>query len=377
MLRQIPLLTAYHSAAMAAAAAEVLQSGQVASGPYVETFRHGFGSLVGSQNLVTTSDMSSAIQIALRLSGVGAGDEVLTTSYNCMSSNAPIAWAGARPAWVDVDPRTGLMDPASLERSITARSKACLLYHVAGYPAPVQDIAGICKRAGIPLIEDCNNALLATVQNRQVGTFGDYAVHSFYPNRQINAADGGALVCKDADATTRATHLRRFGIDPGRFRDSMGEIDPLCDIPEIGWSCTMNNLCSALGQTQLDSVRERLLQTRQNAQLLCALLEEVPGASVVRPGPNSVPAYWALLVQVERRDEVLEKLKSAGVMASKLHHTTDQYTGFPVAPRQLPGTTQFMNRVIALPCGWWLSEEDPGKISTALREAIEAVGNCP
>ena len=370
MAQNIPLFGIYRDARMDEAALEVLHSGQIASGAYVKRFSEGFAQLTGQRHVITVNDMSSAIQIALYLAGVRADDEVLTAAYACMSTNAPIAALGAKPAWVDVNAETGLMDPEALERAITPRAKAVIVYHLAGYPADVERIATICRERGLALIEDCDNALLARVGDAQVGSFGDFAVYSFYPNRQINATEGGALACRRAEDAERATRLRRYGIDLPRFRDALGEIDPACDIAEIGWAATLNNLCSAIGNVQLDSVTARVERGREVAAVLQERLASLPGIEVVPAGRGAICSHWALLVRVLHRDAVLAGLKRRGVAASKLHHRTDTYSGFHTPPADLPQTQRFLNQVLGLPCGWWLSEEDIDAIVTAGADAM-------
>jgi perosamine synthetase len=354
----IPLFGVYRDALMDAAALEVLRSGQIAAGPYISRFEDGFGKVANQANVVAVNDMSSAIQIALRVIGVGPGDEVLASPYACMSTNAPIVSVGATPVWVDIDPQTGNMDPVDLERSITPRSKAVLLYHLAGYPADVRRIANICKARGVKLIEDCDNALLATVGGTQVGSFGDFAVYSFYPNRQINATEGGALCCRQRFDADRAVRLRRYGIDLTRFRQANGEIDPNCDVSEVGWAATLNNLCSAIGFVQLGGVEGRIERARLVAAELSNRLRNLPGIRVVNPLPEAIPSYWSFLVCVRDRDALLAELHRRGVKVSKLHYRTDKYSGFGGHRRALPNTGAFLDEVLALPCGWWIEDQD-------------------
>ena len=369
MRQQVPLFGVYHDTAMELLAAQVLRSGQIASGPHVQQFEDQFGVLVGSRNVVTVNDMSNAIQIALKLAGVQENDDVLTTAYACMSTNAPIAAAGAHPVWVDINPLTGAMDPQSLERSITAASKVVLLYHPSGYPAEVERIAEICEKKNLKLIEDCDNSLLARAGGRLTGTFGDYAIYSFYPNRQINATEGGALVCKNPSDVIRAKKLRRYGIDIPNFRDATGEINPYSDIPEIGIAATFNNLCAAIGKTQLSSVPERIANARSVAKRLAAGIAGLPGINAIEPLIDTEPSYWSFLLLVEHRDRLMKNLKDAGVQCSKLHHRTDDYSGFKQYPHDLPGTTNFMNHVLAIPCGWWLS-------NTQVDYTLEVLKSC-
>lgn len=371
MEKTIPLFGVYHDEKMDQTALEVLKSGQIASGHYVKKFEDGFGKLVDQTHVVSVNDMSSAIQIALRLIGVGPGDEVLTSPFACMSTNAPIATSGATPVWVDIDPSTGHIDPAALERAITPRSKAVLVYHLAGYPCDIREISAICQRHGLKLIEDCDNAMLATVDGVQVGRFGDFAIYSFYPNRQINATEGGALCCKNYADAERAIKLRRYGIDLNRFRDKKGEINPDCDIAEIGWAATLNNFCSAIGYSQLTGVVERIEKTRSVALSLTQALKQIEGIEVISPLPSSVPSYWVFLVKVRNRNFIMSEMKSRGINVSTIHQRTDLYSGFNVPIKKpLPNAEDFINKVLAIPCGWWMTEYDINIISSTLKNLL-------
>src|SRR3954470_9216448 len=186
----IPLFGVVNTPEMENKTLEVLRSGQIANGPYVTRFELEFGTLINAQNVVSTIDMTSAIHLALVLSNVKPGDEVITTAYSCLSSNSPIATLGATAVWIDVIPETVYMDPKKLVEAITPKTKVVMVYHVAGYPGHINEIAKICDQHGILLIEDCNNALLANYGDRQVGHWGDFSIYSFYPNRQINTSEG-------------------------------------------------------------------------------------------------------------------------------------------------------------------------------------------
>lgn len=361
----IPLYGVVHLDAMEAAAAEVLRSGCVASGEKVAELEQALASALGlpdAAQLVTVADASNAVDIALRLAGVQAGDEVLTTAFACLSTNAPIAAAGARPVWVDIDPVSGNMDPQALTAAIqqAPRARAVIVYHVAGYPAALDAIANICRQHGLTLIEDANAALGATIDCKPVGTRGDFGVLSFYPNRQLNGGGGGALICRDPQHAARARRLRRYGIDLPRFRRADGEIDPACDVAEIGWPAAMTNLAAALALAQMDSLDERLAQARGNAARIAARLHGLPGVRVVPLLPGADPACWACLIHADDWRGLHQHLRAAGMQSSQLHMRNDLYTGFgpPRGPNaNLPGTDAFMSSVLALPCGAWLNTQ--------------------
>lgn len=374
-MKNIPLFGVVSSTAMETAALEVLRSGRIANGEYVARFESGLGSLLGVDNVVSTVDMTSALIMALHLAGVRQGDEVLAIAYACMSTNAAISQCGARPVWVDVHAENACMDVDDAAKKITGATKAVILYHVAGYPGPAREIAELCRTRGIALIEDCDNALLATRDGSHVGTHGDFAIYSFYPNRQINTTEGGALVCKDRENAIKARKLRRFGIDAASFRNSNGEINPASDIPEIGWAATMNNLCAALGCTQLSEVQERMRETRANVEELLRRFEATPEIAshvkMITPISAARPAYWTLLLLLKQRDQVLLSMKQQGIHVSIMHQRNDIYSGFKQdAVVVLPQTDYLQEHILAIPCGWWLSEEDLGAIVIALKNAI-------
>jgi perosamine synthetase len=329
--------------------------------------------MLSQRNVVSMVDMTSAIFLALHLAGVSKGDEVLTTAFACMSTNSAIAQCGAVPVWVDVKPQSIEIDLDDLIRKVGTKTKAVILYHVAGYPGPAKELAALCQERGIALIEDCDNALFAYRDAVPVGFHGDFAVYSFYPTRQINTTEGGALVCKSDEMAVRARKLRRFGIDPATFRNAIGEISPSSDIPEIGWAFTMNNLCAALGYAQLSTAQSRALKTQNNAAKLTQLVSELKGVRVVPVVPGSLPAYWVILLFVDKRDALLESMKRQGVMASCLHHRNDTYSGFgTVASHHLPNTTYLQDHILAIPCGWWLVDEDLYVIAKTLTNALAA-----
>ncbi|MDD0982934.1 DegT/DnrJ/EryC1/StrS family aminotransferase [Pseudomonas shahriarae] len=375
MLRNISLYNAVVLPEMEKVAVDVLRSGKIAGGDWVSKFEAEIEKVAGLPHVLSTVDMTAALYLALHLIGVDEGDEVLTTAFACLSTNSAIAQRKATPVWVDVSPASVSMDVADFESRITEKTKAVILYHVAGYPGPAREIAAICNKHGITLIEDCNNAMLATHDSAPVGSFGDFAVYSFYPNRQINTTEGGALACRSAEMANRARKLRRFGIDFGTFRSKIGEINGGSDVPEIGWSMTLNNMCAALGCTQMTSLQARHDATQHNVARLRELTQDIAGLNTVSPIEGDISAYWVLLFFVENRDEIIRRLKRSGVMASSIHQRNDIYSGFAGAQQYLPNTDFLQKHLVGIPCGWWLNEQDLLDIAASLRAALATTVN--
>lgn len=347
----------------------VWASGRLAAGSAVAELEGRLSALVKGRPVVAMSDMTQALATALRLAGVQPGDEVVTQALNCMSSNSAIAMVGATPVWVDVDPNTASVDLDDLRACIGPRTRAVVIYHVAGYVGNLTGLRRLCDEADVPLIEDANNALGALAEGKPIGSVGDFAIFSFYANRQINAVEGGAIVCLDERTAAHARRMRRFGIEMASFRGTDGEIDPNADVPEIGYSASMPNVNAALACLQFDSLSDRIERSRANAAFLAAALSDRPGLSFVREHTGTRGVFWVALVRSAGRDELLADLKTRGVHASKLHQRNDVYSGFGAHPRDLPGTTTLEREMLALPSGWWLSPTDLDTIVDAVRAA--------
>jgi perosamine synthetase len=334
----------------------VLAGGQLAAGPNVAGLEQDLAAYLGGGRVVALGDMTHALTLALQLAGIGPGDEVLTLAYNCLSSNTAIAQVGAVPVWVDIDPALACLSVADCEAARTPRTRALVVYHVAGYPAPLEALRAFCDQQHLVLIEDANNALGARWNGRPVGLVGDFAVFSFYANRQVNGIEGAALVCPDEATAREALRLRRFGIDMTTFRDPLGEINPASDVPRIGMSSPLSHVNATLARHQLRTLDERLARNRRHVAWLGQALAGVEGIDPIGWPEQADPAFWVWLVRCAQRDRVLAELKQQGIQCAKLHQPNDVYTGFGSPRRPLAQTDRFMAGILALPCGWWLTE---------------------
>ncbi len=352
----IELFHPVHLAEMETAALEVLRSGQIASGPKVADLEQAFSDVSGREYILATNDMTGAIMMALYIEGVGEGDEIATVAFSCLRSNSPIVRLGARPLWIDIDPSTVSMSVEDLKSKLNPSVKAVMVYHIAGYPSDIRRISALCNERGIPLIEDCNNAIGATIGGCSVGEIGEYAVFSMYPNRQINGIEGGMLATPNGEIAARAKRLRRFGIDALSFRDTTGKISTHSDVPEIGWSLTMSNLNAAVALSQLKTLPNRVERTRFVADKLTRALCNLRRLRLVRPLTGTNSAFWGFLVLSEHRDELLLHLDAHGIKSSTIHHRNDWYTGFGTPRANLPGTDVVMDQILALPCGYWMTD---------------------
>jgi len=175
-----------------AAVARVFSSGRYILGLEVEAFEREFAAWIGTGHCVGVANGTDALHLALAALGVGPGDEVVTVSHTAVATVAAVVQTGARPVFADIDPDTCTMDPQSLARAITPKTRAVVPVHLYGHPADMDAICSIAQNRGISVVEDCAQAHGAKIGNRMVGTFGQAACFSFYPTKNLGAwATGG------------------------------------------------------------------------------------------------------------------------------------------------------------------------------------------
>ena len=339
----------------------VLYSGMIGEGEAVYAFERRFAEQFGVPNVLAMSSGTAALHVALLECGVQPGDEVVTTSMTAEPTNTTILQVGAVPVFADVDPETGNLDPASVEAAITDRTRAILIVHYAGYPVPLRDIRAIADRKGVALIEDCAHALGARYDDAAIGTIGDAAIFSFQAIKHMTTVDGGMLALRDASRLRSARKLRWFGLEKGVPRTEV-------DITRAGYKYNMNNVTATVGLTQLDVIDPAIARHIDNGRFFDAELAGIAGLSVVPIATGSEPSYWLYTLLADDSDAVERRMADIGVMASKLHRPNHFHSVFAPYRRELPGLDAFYRRLVHLPCGWWVSDDDRERIVTALRK---------
>src|SRR5476649_2582393 len=179
--------------------AEVLESGWLTRGPKTQQFEDLFGQYIGAGASVGVNSATAGLHLALVCLGIGAGDEVITTPITYCATPNEIEHAGAVPIFADVDPVTWLIDPASIERAITPRTKAIMPVHLYGQSCDMDAIGAIAKRHGLKIVEDAAHAIETTWRDQKIGTIGDFTVFSFYPTKNISTGEGGMMTTMDVE----------------------------------------------------------------------------------------------------------------------------------------------------------------------------------
>ena len=330
---------------------EVLYSGMIAEGEAVYQFESEFEKQFGLSNAMGMSSGTAALHTALILSGVGIGDEVISTPMTAEPTNTSILSCGAKVVWADVDPQTGNIDPDSVKDKITPKTKAIMCVHYAGYPVRLTELRKIADDYGIALIEDCAHALGARYDNSAVGTVGDYGIFSFQAIKHMTTVDGGMLTLKNAEQMLAAKKIRWFGMLKGVARTEL-------DIDMIGYKYNMNNVTAAIGLVQLQCIENVLKRHIDNGKFYDEQFSHLNGIDFARCEPTAEASYWLYTLLSDDSLDLQNALQCAGFNASKLHRPNNLHSIFKDSSVELPGLESFYSRLLHIPCGWWVNDED-------------------
>lgn len=360
----------------------VFESGFINEGEQVTQLTQALSKRWRTDRLVLTNSCTSALTMALKLAGVGSGDEVITTPMTCVATNTPIVNLGAKVVWADVDPNTGMLYADSVRARVTNRTRAVVAVAWAGNPPNMSALNQACGRGNalgrpIKLVLDAAHAFDAEYDGHLVHDWADYTCYSFQAIKHFTTGDGGALVCGNVVDHQRAKGMKWFGLDRDLAKDAQGNWKGQqwdADIAEAGYKFNMNNVAAAIGLSQLPHIDGLIAAHRRNAALYDELLKDYH----VRPTARyrlATSSHWVYAARIDpsthrlTRDQLLSALNAEGIMAGVVHVPNDAYTAFADSATDLPGVRDFSAHQLCLPCGWWMTEDD---IRHVARRVIKA-----
>ncbi|HJW55886.1 MAG TPA: DegT/DnrJ/EryC1/StrS aminotransferase family protein [Burkholderiaceae bacterium] len=231
-----------------AAVADVLRSGWMTSGPKVQQFEAVLSEYFGGRSVRTFNSGTCTMEIALRIAGIGVGDEVITTPNSWVATSNVVIETGATPVFVDIDAATRNIDLNLVEAAITPRTKAIIPVHMAGLPVNIDHLYAIARKHGLRVVEDAAQAIGSTWKGQLIGSFGDFVSFSFQVNKNITTSEGGCLVVNDADEARLAEKYRLQGVTRSGF-DGI-------DVDVLGGKFNMTDIAAAIGLGQFVHLKE-------------------------------------------------------------------------------------------------------------------------
>jgi perosamine synthetase len=347
-----------------------LRSGQLSIGPFVEKFEELARDYVGTRHAVAVANGTCGLHLCMRLAGVRAGAEVITSPFSFVASANCILYERGTPVFVDIDEETLNVDPAAVGAAITDRTVAILPIHVFGRPAAMDSLCQTADRHSLVLIEDACEALGAMYRNRKVGTFGRASVFAFYPNKQMTTGEGAIVTTNDPKWDASLRSLRNHG------RKSMN--DGLSH-DQIGFNYRLDELSSALGVSQLSRIDVLLERRAAVAAKYGERLSTIPGVQGLLPLESTTRMSWFVYVvrfdASLNRDEVASRLAEKGIPTRNyfppIHLQPYFREQFGFRAGQFPVTERVSASTLALPFHTNLSDVEIEQVCAALSASID------
>jgi len=366
---------------------DVINTPFLSMGKYTKDFEKAFCDLTGAKHAISVNSGTAGLHLCVRAAGIGPGDIVITTPFSFVSSSNVILFENAIPVFVDIDPRTGNMNPellADAAKNIkkhlprvgatraSPKVKAILPVDVFGQPADMDAINAVAKEHGLTVIEDSCEALGATYKGKQAGTLGDYGVFAFYPNKQITTGEGGVIITDNDKAADLMRALRNQGRAPG---------DTWLQHTYMGYNYRIDEMSAAMGASQMTRLDELLSKREQVAAWYEARLSDIAGVEVPYVEPYTTRMSWFVYVirfeERINRDEIAKRLEARGIPVRPyflpIHLQPYIAEQFGYKEGDFPVTEDLGRRGLAIPFSGVMTEEQVDFVCTILREELTKI----
>ncbi|HEY7270402.1 MAG TPA: DegT/DnrJ/EryC1/StrS family aminotransferase [Dehalococcoidia bacterium] len=357
---------------------DTLRSGWLVFGQKSQRLERDFAAFTDSPHAVSVSSCTAGMHLALMAYGIGPGDEVITSALTFASTASVIVHVGATPVLADICADDLNIDPAEIERRITARTKAIMPVHYAGQPCRMDEINAIARRHGLRVIEDAACAVGSKYKGRPVGAISDAAVFSFYAIKNMTTAEGGMLTTADAALAEQVSVLRNQGTDTNAWKRYSEAGQPFYTLLTPGFNYRMTDVHASIGLGQLRRLPEFTRRREQLAARYTRLFADVPQVEppAVR---DDVETNWYIYVIRLRetpvaRNEVIDRLKAKGI-GTAVHYLPVHYhpyfrEHFGFRKGDYPVTETEFERLISIPLFPLMQDSDVDRVVEAVHESV-------
>lgn len=360
----------------------VLHGHILTHGPRVKEFEAAFADFTAAPHAIAVASCTAGLHLAYFYLGLGEGDEVIVPAQTHVATAHAVELVGAKPVFVDAEPRTGNIDLDQLEAAVTQRTRAISLVHYLGMPVDMRRLCAIAERHGAFVVEDCALAIGSYLGGQHVGVFGNVGVFSFYPVKHMTTAEGGMIITTNDDLAAKVRQQRAFGID--RNIVSERKIPGTYDVQGLGFNYRMNEISAAMGLEQLKRVPGFLAARKANYEALSAGLRDIDEVELLDSSHDDFQSsYYCHSMQLrpplhEKRLELMAALGEKGVGTSiyypkpvpQMTYYVEKYgyteDSFPVA-------AAISDRSVALPVGPHVGLDDVEYMIDAIKDSIAEV----
>jgi dTDP-4-amino-4,6-dideoxygalactose transaminase len=377
-LVDVPFTRPFFRGDEGAAVADVIASGWVSQGPRVQAFEAAFAERVGAREAVATTSCTTALQLALHVSGVGPGDEVVVPSLSFIATANAVRGCGATPVFADVDPLTYNLDPAAAARVITPRTRAIMPVHQLGLPADMDPFLELAESHGLELVEDAACAIGSTYKSRRIGSLGPLACFSLHPRKVITTGEGGMIAVQDPEVAARLRRLRQHAMDVSDLARHTARDVVIEHYPEPGWNFRMTDMQAALGLCQLAVLDQVLALRRRLAERYTAALSDIPHFETPFEPDYAERTWQSYAVRIGvaaplERDELMRRLLRDGVATRRGVMSIHEEAPYARSGDRLPHTVAASRETMMLPLFPGLQEEQQDYVIERIEAHLAAL----
>ncbi len=358
-----------------------LRSGWIGTGPRAQELERDFAAAVQAPRAVAVSSCTAALHLALLVSGVEPGDEVITSTYTFTATANAILHCGARPVFVDIDEETLNLRPDQVADAVTPKTKAILPVHFGGLPVDLDALRSAAE--GRVIVEDAAHAVGAVHAGRPIGGHGNLACFSFYANKNLTTAEGGMITCTDEETAARLACLRLHGMSQDAWRRYSSRGGLHCPVVEVGYKYNLPDLLAALGVVQLRRLEDFLQHREALARRYDSVVDALPGLRrQARPaGPGTRHGLQLSVVILDPaqfradRDQVVTALRAenigAGIHYTPLHQEPCYRALLSLPDGTFPVAEAVEANCFSLPLTPGMSPADADDVTAALTKVLE------
>lgn len=342
----------------------ILTNASPAGGPMVKAFEEAFANYIGVRYAIAVNSGTAALYAALLALNIKPGDEIIVPAFTFVATANAVLQVGAKPVFVDIDPKTYTMDPDDLRKRITDKTKAIIPVHLYGLPADMDPIMEIAEEYSIFIIEDAAQAHGSEYKGSKTGSLGHLGCFSFYPSKVITTGEGGMITTNNDELAKRLKMIRTHGQVKGY------------DSVILGANLRMPEMEAAIGLVQLKKLEKFLALRRRNALTLTELLAELETLQLPTEPPDRKHNWYLYTISVNPtvRDKILNYLRSVGIGATVYYptpiHKIPLYASLGYSSLKLPHCEKATKSVMSLPVHPQVGEKEIEFIAKALKKSL-------
>ena len=356
---------------------EVIDSGWITQGPKVVDFERAVARVTGAEEGVAVSSCTTALHLALVVSGIGHGSEVIVPSMSFIATANAVVHAGATPVFAEVDPVSYNLDPGDVIKRITPRTKAVLLVHQLGLPADINTFRDLAAAHDLVLIEDAACAIGSTFEGKPIGSHRNLVCFSFHPRKLITTGDGGMIMTSSADDAAHLRRLRQHGMSLSDAERHSSDTLLREQYLEVGYNYRLTDIQAAVGLAQLDRLPAMLESRRTRAAWYDEMLADYSWIDTPPVLPDrtwNVQTYTVRLAgyDASRRDRVMGEMLDEGVATRRGVMTAHREPAYGHRPVSLPISEMASDGSLAIPLFSDMTRDQAARVVAALVKASKA-----